>query len=181
MIALADPSTDAGAKQRLFLLEAVSPGRAREYVASESLPAMRLMRQAIENRLLSPAEYGARGARTRRDVIKARGQFGGFSNYPDLPSGLNEHLADFLRIANASNDRRQPVYERFVRDAITAATEAMSPPTAAYTNVTGWRTADKGSPDPRFRPVVALSGNTFFSTVPAVPRSRARPARRRRG
>lgn len=40
MVALADPSTDAGAMQRLFLLEAVSPGDEADYVASENLPAM---------------------------------------------------------------------------------------------------------------------------------------------
>lgn len=124
------------------------------------------MRQAIENRLLSPAEYGARGARTRRDIIKAPGQFGGFTNYPTLTAGLNRNLTQILRIANATDDRRRPVYERFVQDAIRAATEAISPPTADYTNVTAWRTANRGSPGARFRPVVTLSGNTFFRTVP---------------
>jgi len=60
-ISLHPPSTDSGAMERLFLLEATTPGM-HGYVALDNLRAMRLMRRTIENRLKSPAEYGARGA-----------------------------------------------------------------------------------------------------------------------
>ncbi len=71
------PGTDAGAMERLFLLKVATPGR-RSYVVGENLKAMRLMRQVIENRLKSPAEYGARDARTETDIIEMGNQFAGF-------------------------------------------------------------------------------------------------------
>lgn len=46
--------TSAGAMARLFIVEAVSPGDRHRYKAEENLPAMRLMRRVIENRLKSP-------------------------------------------------------------------------------------------------------------------------------
>jgi hypothetical protein len=82
-IALPAPGTDQGAMTRLFLLEALSPGMPG-YVASQNLPATRLMRQTIENRLRSPAEYGARGAVTETDIIELGNQFAGFGAYPTL-------------------------------------------------------------------------------------------------
>ena len=44
-IVLADSSTDAGAMERLFLLEAYTPAYVGTYDATQNLAAMRLMRQ----------------------------------------------------------------------------------------------------------------------------------------
>ena len=55
--------------ERLFLLEATSPGMPG-YLAIENLRAMRLMRQTIKNRLKSAAEYGARGATNETDIVE---------------------------------------------------------------------------------------------------------------
>jgi hypothetical protein len=82
-IALDPEATDTGAMERLFLLEATTPGMPG-YIAAENLQAMRLMRQTIENRLKSPAEYGARGATSETDIVDLGGQFAGFGGYPKL-------------------------------------------------------------------------------------------------
>lgn len=69
-IDLASSSTTAGAMKRLFLLEAVSPGYGDTCDETENLPAMRLMRRTIENRLKAPGTYGAPGATSETDVIE---------------------------------------------------------------------------------------------------------------
>lgn len=164
-----DPAgTDAGAMERLFLLEATTPGQ-RSYVASENLKAMRLMRQVIENRLKSPAEYGARGAQSQTAIIEMGNQFAGFGGYPVLDGDMTYSLTLFLRIANSANDRRQATYAQYVRDAVTAATEGITPPTADYADVTAWRTATTASPGARFRFLTTLSGNDFYATNPVPP------------
>lgn len=167
-ITLDAPGTDAGAMERLFLLEATTPGQ-HTYVPSENLKAMRLMRQVIENRLKSPKEYGARGAQSQTDIIEMGNQFAGFRGYPTLAGDMTYNLTLFLRIANSGNDRRQAAYAQYVRDAVTAATEAITAPTAVYANVTAWRTATTASPGARFRLLTTLSGNDFYATTPVPP------------
>ncbi len=169
LIALDPANTNAGAMERLFVLEAYTPGNRGSYVATENLPAMRLMRQTIENRLQSPTEYGANGATTETDIVELGNQFAGFAAYPTLSAQMSATLAATLRIAN---DTRHPLsadYAQFVNDAITAATERIVPATARYPEVTAWRTHDSGSPGHRFKMLVTLSGNTFYSTMPVPP------------
>lgn len=168
-IVLAPAGTDVGAMERLFLLEAVTPAYPRKFDADRNLEAMRLMRQTIENRLKSPQEYTAPGARTATDIIELGNQFAGFGGYPNLSGGMTTNLADILRIANDPRHPHQGKYARFVNDAITAATESVFPVRATHPNVTAWRTQGSGSPGKRFHMLVTLSGNTFFSTNPAVP------------
>ena len=128
-IALDPEATDTGAMERLFLLEATTPGMPG-YVAVENLRAMRLMRQTIENRLRSPAEYGARGATSETDIVDLGGQFAGFGGYPQLDADMAYNLTLFLRIANDLRDRRRSAYAQYVQDAVTAATEPTVPPVA---------------------------------------------------
>ena len=130
-ITLDAPGTDAGAMERLFLLEATTPGQ-HTYAASENLKAMRLMRQVIENRLKSPKEYGARGAHSQTDITEMGNQFAGFGGYPTLSGDMTYNLTLFVGIANSGNDRRQAAYAQYICDAVTAATEAIAPPTAGY-------------------------------------------------
>lgn len=164
-----DPeTTDAGAMERLFLLEATTPGMPG-YSAADNLSAMRLMRQTIENRLKSPAEYGARGAVNETDIVDLGGQFAGFGSYPTLDADMTYNLSLFLRIANNAKDRRRTAYAQFVQDAITAAKEAVVPPVASYADVTAWRTSGASSPGPRFRLLTTLSGNDFYATNPVQP------------
>lgn len=170
-ITLDAANTGAGAMERLFLLEAVTPSYVGKYDAARNLEAMRLMRQTIENRLKSSREYGARGARTTTDIIELGNQFAGFGSYPVLSSAMTGTLADILRIANSPNHPRQRQFAQFVRDAITAATEPVFPSRATFANVTAWRTQGSGSPGPRFRVLTRLSGNTFYSTDTAISKS----------
>lgn len=173
-------STNAGAMERLFLLEATTPGQ-RSFVASQNLKAMRLMRQVIENRLKSPGEYGARGAQSQTDIIEMGNQFAGFGGYPALDGDMSYNIALFLRIANAFNDSRQATYAQYVRDAVTAATEVTTPPVADYADVTAWRTAKTASPGARFRLLTTLSGNDFYATnpVPEMPPHHVKHTHRR--
>ncbi len=168
-IVLAPPNTDAGAMERLFVLEAYNPGNVGNYVASDNLPAMRLMRQTIENRLKSPIEYGARGATSETDIVELGNQFAGFGNYPTLDATMNANLTNILAIANNSRHPQQADYVQFLKDAITAATEALVPATAEYADVTAWRTEDHGAPKGRFKVLKTIGGNTFYSTAPVPP------------
>jgi hypothetical protein len=168
-IVLADSSTDAGAMERLFLLEAYTPAYVGTYDATQNLAAMRLMRQTIENRLKSPGQYMAGGATTETDIIELGNQFAGFGTYPTLDPGMMLRLQDILTIANNPKHPMQAVFAQFVNDAITAATESTTPSVAKYPNVTAWRTKNSGPPGPRFQMLETLSGNTFYSTNPVPP------------
>ncbi len=170
------PNTDAGAMERLFLLEAYTPGVRGSFVASDNLAAMRLMRQTIENRLRSPGEYGAASATSETDIIELGNQFAGFGDYPTLDASMTATLAATLAIANNPRHPLQAAYAQFVDDAITAATENVVPAVAKYPDVTAWRTHGSGSPGPRFKTLETLSGNTFYSTspVPPMPRKHAK-------
>lgn len=165
--------------ERLFLLEAVTPAYVGTYDPVHNLAAMRLMRQTLENRLKAPAQYGARGAATETDIIELGSQFAGFSSYPALSAGMTANLRQMLDFANNSRHPLHDAYAAFVKDAITAATEAITPPTAKYADVTAWRTQDSGSPGAGFHALETLSGNTFYATNP-VPPLPAKHARHRR-
>ncbi len=181
-VTLPPPNTDQGAMARLFLLEAVSPGMPG-YTATENLPAMRLMRQTIENRLKSPAEYGAAGAQTETDIVELGNQFAGFGAYPTLDAGMLHNLAQIMRWANDPHWPTRTLYAQFVGDALTAASESVMPPVAMYADVTAWKTAGSASPGPRFRALTTLSGNTFYATnpVPPMPHKHAKQSRRHGG
>ncbi|SIR44086.1 MULTISPECIES: hypothetical protein [Acidiphilium] len=168
-IVLASPSTNAGAMERLFLIEAYTPAYVGTYDASQNLIAMRLMRQTIENRLKSPGQYMARGATTEIEIIELGNQFAGFGTYPTLDPGMTLRLRDILTIANNPKHPMHAAFAQFVNDAITAATESTTPSVAKYPNVTAWRTKNSGSPGPSFHMLITLSGNTFYSTIPVPP------------
>ncbi len=168
-LSLDAPNTDAGAMERLFLLEAYNPGNVGNYVASDNLTAMRLMRQTIENRLKSPGEYGAKGATSETDIVELGNQFAGFADYPALDAGMSANLAGILAIANNPRHPQQGDYAQFVRDAVSAATEAVVPAVAKYADVTAWRTSDHGAPGGRFTALETIGGNTFYATTPVPP------------
>ena len=180
-VQLAPEATDAGAMERLMLLETYSPGRVGFYDRDDSLRAMRLMRQVIANRLRAPSRYSAAGATSDTDIVKLGNQFAGFEDYPDLPASLKGNLVEILRVANAQADRRSPAYSRFVQDAITAATEASPPLGHVDTTATGWRTALHHSPGKNFRIIATLQGNTFFATVPVPPMPKRKAQRKTHG
>lgn len=159
---LLDPNSDAGALTRLLLVETYAPSNPH-YDREDSLKAMRLMRRVIENRLLSPARYGAPGATTDRDIVKLGNQFAGFRDYPILSAGLSAKLHSLLTL-RAHGDER---VTQFIDDAVTVATEVGVIP--AYLQVTAWRTQNSSSPGSNFHFVASLQGNDFYETSPVPP------------
>lgn len=166
-VTLDAPTTNAGAMERLMLLETMTPAR-RGYDRADSIKAMRITRQIIENRLRRPAEYGAPGAATETEIVAVGTQFAGFGSYPTLDADLTGLLNLILAKAHDQKEPRQAEYSQFVLDAMTAATEAI-PSGARYADATAWRTHDHGSPGGRFRLLVSLQGNDFYATNPVPP------------
>ena len=164
---LDDAATNAGAMERLFLLETRTPAYG-DYDEAESLRAMRIMRQVIENRLKAPRLWGAPGATTETEVIAVSSQFAGFGGYPELSADMSSLLATILKLANSAADPRRAKYARFVQDAIIAATEA-SPALPAYAEAAGWRTSRHSPPGANFRLIISLQGNDFYAVSPVPP------------
>ncbi|CAI9121067.1 hypothetical protein [Brytella acorum] len=154
-------NTDAGALVRLLLLETIGPLES-SYNRDESLKAMRLMRQVVENRLRTPARYMAAGATSEQDIVRLGNQFAGFRDYPTLPGLLAGKLAKLV-----SESARYPAVATFIRDAI----EVVSAPTsgAASTTVAAWRTTGRGAPGRNFRLIGNYQGNSFYEVVPVPP------------
>ena len=173
---LLDPATtDIGAMERLFIVETRSPA-VPGFIAVQNLAAMRMMRQVIVNRLKAPGHYQAPGARTPTDIIEMGNQFAGFGGYPDLDATMLHNIDEAVRIAANPRHPQQAEFARYVRDAITAATEPVMPLKAEHADVTAWRTAGASAPGKGFVKLETLSGNTFYATSPVPPM----PAGRRR-
>ena len=173
MLKLDGPNLPAGAMERLFMLETKSPAYVSAYDETDSLRAMRYMRQVIENRLRASAQWGALNAKDEIDIIAIGNQFEGFGDYPVLPAAKEAILSDILKIANSASDARSPRYAQFVQNAVTAATE-VTPGSALIPNLVAWRSGPK-SPGPRFRIAAFVQGNTFYTVdpVPPMPKRRA--------
>src|SRR5262249_6781304 len=77
-------NTEAGAIARLLIAENRSPYMPG-YDEQASKKSMQWMRLILVNRLNNhPEQFGASGASSVVDIIKAPGQFEGFSGYPTL-------------------------------------------------------------------------------------------------
>ena len=176
-----DPeSTDAGAMERMFLLETNDPDQ-HSYNRAESLKAMRWMKQVVDNRLAAPkkSRFGEpNDATTETDIISVGNQFAGFGDYPTLSAGDNAKIYKFLHIGGIGSNARSAKYSGFVADAITAATELQPPPEARIPNLAAWRTQNSRPPGGDFRFYMTLQGNTFYtaSPVPPMPHHKARHA-----
>ena len=168
LMALPGEDTNAGAMARMMIIETLAPFDPG-YDPDESLVAMRLMRQTIENRLASPAEYLARGAANEEDIIRLGNQFEGFRDYPTLPSRLATKLNSIVLGAIKGNVKHRAAYIEFINNAVTAASEAISPAVARYPGVTAWRTSGHGAPKGRFRLLAIVQGNSFYATTPVPP------------
>ena len=97
-------------------------------------------------------------------IIKAHGQFAGFSGYPHYDKDVAERLQETLDIANNDSDRRQATFRKFVQNAIdVAAAPAIKDPSP--TGLYAFRTIGHGSPGANFDRLTAAS---------SAPRLRAR-------
>ena len=176
-----DPaSTDAGAMERLFLLETADPSKSY-YSRTDSLKAMRWMKQVIDNRLAAPrkSRFGEPAdAKTEKAIVAVGNQFAGFGDYPRLNADFEAKLETLTRLASGPKGARSAKYAGFLADAITAATEASPPAEARITNLAAWRTAGSGSPGGDFKLVAVLQGNSFYSADPVPPISGKHHARK---
>ena len=176
-------STDAGAMERMFLLETADPTRP-DYNQADSLKAMRWMKQVVDNRLAAPkkSRFGEpSNATTETDIISVGNQFAGFGDYPELSGAFKSKLALVLHLANTANDPRNADYAGFVANAIQAATEVQPPTEARVTNLAAWRTGTSRSPGGDFKLYQTLQGNTFYtaSPVPPMPHHKAKHAHKK--
>ena len=179
-----DPaSTDAGAMERMMLLETDDPNH-HTYNRAESLKAMRWMKQVVDNRLAAPrkSRFGEpNDATTETDIISVGNQFEGFGDYPTLSADKNAKIYRLLSIGGATGDPRSAKYAGFVADAITAATELQPPTEARILNLAAWRTQGSKTPGGDFKFYMNLQGNTFYtaSPVPPMPRHKAKHAHKK--
>ena len=95
MITLPEKNSDEGAEARLLLAECPGPGHP-SYTLDKATGAMQLMDAVLRNRLLNPGPFLAKGAKTLRDIIKAKGQFAGFEGYPSYNNGIRQNIQRYL-------------------------------------------------------------------------------------
>jgi hypothetical protein len=160
-IQLPDRNTDAGAETRLLMAECKGPSFPG-YTLATAKSCMQLMDRVLYNRLeTKPGRFGARGATTVVDIIKAPGQFAGFESYPNYSGGIRTNLQTILDIANNPKDKRSSAFADFVNAAIDVAQSAsILDDSPGY--VVFWRTQGAGGPGGAARNWKTVGGNTFY-------------------
>jgi hypothetical protein len=99
-LALPAAGTDLGLLVRLMLAETPTPD-AQGYSDADAKTAMSYMRLVVANRLAKPSNiWGSAGAKTLADVVKAEGQFAGFSQYPTIRKGVQDLIDENVKLAN---------------------------------------------------------------------------------
>lgn len=163
-IQLPAATTEEGLLARLFLAESRTPSETG-YNAAEAKTAIQWMRVVLENRLKNnPKQFSAPGAKTILDIVKAKGQFHGFENYPTLSAAQQARINDIVTIANNDNDTRQEKFAEFLTNTLEVAKAKSAIKDPCPTGLYGWRTAGRGSPGPRFETFkTPKSGNQFYT------------------
>ena len=170
-ITLPANNTEQGMLTRLFLAESINPGSI-SYDEKQSKKSMLWMRQVIENRLKhkTPNIFGAtksagQAKYTIRDIVKAKNQFHGFEDYPNMPSSIKLNITGILAIANNYNHPKRKLYAGFIDNAKHAASEnalkAFVDPSSK--GLYGWRTKGSGEPGGDFKKYKDLAGQTFYT------------------
>lgn len=160
MITLPDQMSVAGIKARLFLCECPAPGD-QVYTPDDAAEAISLMDEVIRNRVLNPRPFLASGPSVLA-VVKARGQFAGFENYPNIAPVLLKHIQDILDIANNAHDRRSATYQDFVTKVLTVANAATGAADPSPGKLVAWRTHGRGSPGAGFVLYKTVLKNDFY-------------------
>ncbi len=156
---------------RLFLVESINPGNIL-YNENDVKTALKWMRIVIENRSRHSNPrlfyiYMRQGASTHDvfDVVKAKGQFHGFENYPSLTPELLGNINQIMGIANNYNHPLREQYAAFVNNVIWAASNesylTMVDPSSA--GLYGWRTLNSSHPGGSFERFKDLAGQTFYT------------------
>jgi hypothetical protein len=161
-VALPAAATNDGLFVRLFLAEAASPEDPL-YSLKDAKTAMTWMRVVVQNRLAKPsAVWSSAGAKSFTDVIKAKGQFEGFSTYPTIAHKVQNVIDRAVSIANDGDDPRRSKYRDFVGAALeVAALKTVTDPSSK--GLYWWQTAGSGKPSPTVTVYMTKSGNTFYT------------------
>lgn len=166
-ISLDANSTEAGMLQRLLLAEAASPSKT-QYKSSDVETSMEWMIVVVENRRKdkNPGRFMARDANKdgwdKRDIIRAKGQFHGFENYPVLAEDVRKRIESYLKIGNDYEDTRHDIYAAFLKRAIKISKASLIKDPSPD-GLFGWRTEGSGSPGPNYVKFKDLAGQTFYT------------------
>src|SRR5438067_2501101 len=119
MIALPVKTTDEGLESRILLAECRGPSFPN-YVLADAKTCMQFMDRVLWNRVANPTPFGAKDS-TLLSVVKAKGQFGGFENYPSYNAGIRKNIQDMMDIANNNKDKRNAAFAAHIQAALEVA------------------------------------------------------------
>jgi hypothetical protein len=160
MIKLPPKNDDDGAEVRVLLAECRGPSFSA-YTLDDATTSMQLMDRVLWNRIDDPTKFGAKGAKSVGDIIRAPGQFAGFEHYPNYDHSIVNRIQAMINIANSAKDKRSPDFAGFINAAIDVtnnpSVQDPSPGTLAF-----WRTAGSDSPGSRFKKHTTILGNDFY-------------------
>jgi hypothetical protein len=156
-IELPDAKTNAGLEVRIFICETRKPHKPG-YKLQEAILAMQYMDLVLYNRLISPGVFSAKGAETIFNIIKAKYQFQGFSNYPSLPSVYVKQLNEFMEQLNKGDSDYLDFYNAELK--IANSNKRMANPSSGY--LSGWVTHGKKIKGKLFHFFKDLQGNDFY-------------------
>ena len=166
-LVLAPSTIFVGLLERLMIHECVTPQDHRNWNKSDSLTAMRYIRQVVENRTLARKPFGLTAGASMADAemaaIKKPGQFGGFSKAPNFAIGYMDNVDLILRYANDPKDPRRNRNRAQVRNAIKAATEALISANLVVPRLYYWLAKGVPGPGARAHPYTTIQGNTFYT------------------
>ena len=163
-VSLPARNTTGGLVVRLLLNETMSPSNS-SYNAVDAEKGMNWMVVVLNNRLNDPRSFGAPAGATIEQIIKARNQFAGFQNFPQLSASTIQHIQGVVNTANDNNNSNQSAFQNHITFAIAIANAHQSPiaDPASPDELIGWRTSGHGSPGGSAVAFsVPLLGNQFF-------------------
>ena len=100
VLKFASKDTTLGLVQRVLAAEVRTPGTTG-FDLNDSESGLSGVGAVIVNRVQNPKKF----ANTIEDVIKQKGQFQGFANYPTLPSYIEQIVSDLESFANAKGEK----------------------------------------------------------------------------
>jgi hypothetical protein len=159
MISLPAKNDAEGAEVRVLLAECRGQSFST-YTLADATTCMQLMDRVLWNRRSDPAKFGARGAKSLADIIRAPGQFAGFQNYPNYDVSIVNRIQAMLNIANSTKDKRSQDFADFINAAIDGANDPSIQDPSPGTLV-AWRTKGSGSPGGNFKKHDTVLGNDF--------------------
>jgi len=160
MILLPPKNETEGAEVRVLLAETRGPSFSG-YTHADAITSMQLMDKVLWNRFADPAKFGAKGAKSLADIIRAPGQFAGFRDYPNYDSSIVNRIQAMINIANSKKDRRSADFMNFINAAINVANDP-SIPDPSPGKLASWRTAGSISPGAGFKKYTTVLGNDFY-------------------